>query len=293
MSTFTFVVNPISGGIAKKGVVQLIGEYIKNAHSYEIEYTKYPGHATEIARKSLARSIVAVGGDGTVCEVAKGILGTGKSMGIIPCGHGDAMALHIGISRDPIKAVRQLNSLHMVDIDYATVNGEPFFASMGFGLSAMAAKNVNRQKKHGFMAYLSKAWQAFDGTVPEDYIISVDGEEMEVTAPLLTVCNANQWGDHAMIAPGASIRDGKLDLVAIRPFGKLSVPGILMRLRTGRIASYRKTLTLSGEHIQIHRGKDGTVQVDGDHIEMGKDLDIRCVKGGLKMIVPRKGREDF
>jgi diacylglycerol kinase family enzyme len=133
----TFIVNPVSGGKDKKDVLAAIGRYLDlSAFSYEVLQTGQAGDATRWARESEADIVVAVGGDGTVSEVAKGLLGTDKALGIIPCGSGDGLALHLGISRSPAKAVRTLNEACITRIDAARMDGRPFFCTAGVGLDA-------------------------------------------------------------------------------------------------------------------------------------------------------------
>ncbi|MBR2609115.1 MAG: acylglycerol kinase family protein, partial [Bacteroidales bacterium] len=89
-----FIVNPISGNGNKSNIISRL-----EAGGFNVVHTEYAGHAEELARQASERTIVAVGGDGTVNEVARGIIGSDKTLGIIPCGSGDGLALHLGISR--------------------------------------------------------------------------------------------------------------------------------------------------------------------------------------------------
>ena len=137
MKRITFIVNPVSGGKDKKKVLAAIDRYLdRSACSYEVRETGKAGDATAWARSCEADIVVAVGGDGTVSEVATGLLGTGKALGIIPCGSGDGLALHLGISRNPAKAVRALNAGRIARIDAARLDGRPFFCTAGVGLDA-------------------------------------------------------------------------------------------------------------------------------------------------------------
>ena len=90
-----FIINPISG----KGRKAKILAHLKE-NGLKVVCTEYAGHAEVLAREASEQVIVAIGGDGTVNEVARGIVGTDKVLGIIPCGSGDGLALHLGISRN-------------------------------------------------------------------------------------------------------------------------------------------------------------------------------------------------
>ena len=159
MKRITFIVNPVSGGKDKRKVLAAIDRYLdRSAFSYEVRETGKAGDATAWARSCDADIVVAVGGDGTVSEVATGLLGTGKALGIIPCGSGDGLALHLGISRNPAKAVRALNAGRIARIDAARLDGRPFFCTAGVGLDADVAWDFARSPKRGLGTYISTAW---------------------------------------------------------------------------------------------------------------------------------------
>ena len=127
MQKICLIVNPISGGKDKKQLVQTILEHLDHQKfTAEVAWTQHAGHGTELARSADADIVVAVGGDGTVSEVGQGLTGTGKALGIIPCGSGDGLALHLGIPRDPVKAVQILNTGDISPMDMARVNDRPF-----------------------------------------------------------------------------------------------------------------------------------------------------------------------
>ena len=131
----SFIVNPISGLNDKSQVLSAIVKYLDfSLYQPEVLFTSRPMEAEDLARECRGGIVVAVGGDGTVNEVARGLVGSGKTLGIIPCGSGDGLALHLGISRTPAQAIQTLNQGNVVSIDVARMNGEPFFCTAGFGL---------------------------------------------------------------------------------------------------------------------------------------------------------------
>ena len=190
-----FIVNPISGGLNKAKIIKAIEKEMDGTpFEWEIIKTEYAGYATVIARESKADIVVAVGGDGTVSEVATGLEGTGKALGIVPCGSGDGLALHLGISRTPKKAVRQMLSGSVSDMDCGCVNGHPFFCTTGVGFDAEVSLAFAKAKKRGLKTYITKSWQIWKNYKPLTYKITVDGKSIELPAMFVTVGNANQWG---------------------------------------------------------------------------------------------------
>lgn len=284
-----FIVNPISGGIKKDRIIKAIEkEMASTSCKWEILKTEYAGHATEIARRSEADIVVAVGGDGTVSEVAHGLTGTDKALGIVPCGSGDGLALHLGLSRTPIKALRQILGGELSEIDYGDVNGHPFFCTTGVGFDAEVSLAFAKAKKRGLKTYITESWNIWKHYKALDYEITVDGKSRTVPAMFITVGNANQWGNRARITPDASIRDGRLDITAVKPFRFFQFPALGIRLFTGTANKSRKVLHLRGEAITIRRPVEGAVHFDGDPSEMGKNLEIRIHKAALKVIVPKR-----
>ena len=130
-----FIVNPISGHGRKKHIISRLQ---KNGH--KIVCTEYAGHAEKLAREASDDIVVAVGGDGTVNEVARGLVGTGKTLGIIPCGSGDGLARHLGISHVFTKAMNVITSGKVNPLDAGTINDRLFFSVCGVGFYAIVSE---------------------------------------------------------------------------------------------------------------------------------------------------------
>ena len=288
MKRIAFIVNPVSGGKDKKKVLAAIDRYLdRTLFTYEVLTTGKPGDATAWARESDADVVVAVGGDGTVSEVALGLLGTDKALGIIPCGSGDGLALHLGISRNPVKAVRVLNSACIARIDTARLDGRPFFCTAGVGLDADVADAFARSSKRGLGTYISTAWNLWmHGDRASQYRIGTDAETWSGPAVIVTVGNANQWGNEARIVPKASLRDGLLDVTVVEPFATWEIPALAARLMTGKADTSRHVRTFRSTHVHIRRDHTGPAHLDGDPFEAGVDLDLRIAPGTLNVVVP-------
>lgn len=290
MEKILFIVNPIAGGKDKKVLLEKVtGRIDSSRFTYEIRYTEYAGHACEIARTTDADIVVAIGGDGTQNEVARSLAGSGKTMGIIPCGSGDGLALHLGISRDPEKAAEILNEGTTAVIDHGTVNGRPFFCTTGVGIDAAVSWRFAQAHTRGLKTYVKESILTWFGFKPENYIITVDGvEEWNGPATLVTIGNANQWGNNAKITSLASVTDGQLDITVVEPFHTWSFPGLLLRLMSGTAHKSCHTTCLKGKETRIVREASGPIHFDGDPYEEGKEIDIRIVPQELKVIIPAR-----
>ena len=288
-----FIVNPVSGQKDKSQVLSAIGKHLDfSIFEPRILFTTAAGEGLVLARESQADVVVAVGGDGTVSEVARGVIGTEKILGIIPCGSGDGLALHLGISRAPMLAVETLNKGYVTETDVAYMNGEPFFCTAGFGLDARVSMEFARSTRRGLSRYIELAWEEWLKKDLEEYTISgADGVLWQGKAVFVTVANANQWGNQARIAPMASLQDGLIDVVVVNPFSTLEIPDLATRLMTGRAPSSRHFLHFKGSRFHIRRQADGAVHRDGDPFLSGTDFDFTLQPRLLKVMVPRGKNE--
>lgn len=288
MKKIVFIVNPISGGKSKEKIVSLINQHIDHdRYQYKVIYTKGPADATVIARNCDADIVVAVGGDGTVSEVATGLVGTDKALGIIPCGSGDGLALHLGISRNPLKAIKALNDAVIMTADSAVLDGKPFFCTCGAGFDALVGWNFAKAHSRGLMTYVKEAVKAWFGYKPDHYVIKTDDQTWEGDALIVTVGNASQWGNNARITPLASMTDGLLDITVVKPFSVLWMPSLAVKLMTGKAYSTSKTVHLRSTRIDITRdAKEGPVHLDGDPAVMKDLLHAEVKQASLKIAVP-------
>ena len=153
-----FIINPISGKAQHKGIESRIEKLLDlRKFDFDYFYTKRAKHATELAQKAAKQNIdvlVAVGGDGTMNECAKGLLGSQTALAVLPCGSGNGFAFHFGMERDIDKAIKQLNISDFKTIDSCTANGLPFFNVSGVGFDAHIAHLFATTKVRGFSSYV-------------------------------------------------------------------------------------------------------------------------------------------
>ena len=288
MKKICFIVNPISGGKDKSGILAAVEKHLDGSlYEPRVVFTEREGQAQDLAREAEADVVVAVGGDGTVSEVARALVGSGKALGIIPCGSGDGLALHLGISRTPWKAVKTLNEDCEALIDAATLDGKYFFCTAGMGLDADVSLDFARSTERGLGRYISLAWEEWKNHPGDIYTIKgADGETWQGKAVFVTVANANQWGNQARIAPMASLQDGLLDIIVVRPFSTVEIPDLAARLMTGLAPTSRHFLHFSGPSFHISRSHAGAIHYDGDPFQGGTDFELSVLPGALKVLVP-------
>src|SRR4051812_15392154 len=155
--------------------------------------------------------IVAVGGDGTVNEIASAIVGSGTALGIVPYGSGNGLARFLGIPMNPNQAIQALVKGHVESIDSGTVNGQPFFNMAGMGFDAHISEVFSHGKKRGFVSYIKSSIEEISTYDEQQYHIEIDGKVYERKAFMLSIANSSQYGNNAHISPKASVQDGLLD----------------------------------------------------------------------------------
>ena len=276
-----FIVNPISGNGRKSSMITRLEKM-----GYDVVCTGYPGHAEQIARETSAKVVVAVGGDGTVNEVARGLIGTDKTLGIIPSGSGDGLALHLGISRVFAKALDTVLSSKTHPLDAGMINGRVFFSVCGVGFDAVVSERFAKSGKRGMLNYIDQGILTWMEYKPDKYTINIDGQEWESEAALITVGNSSQWGNGAKITPLADSSDGILDITIADKPKAIEIPALGILLMTGHIDKSPDIHCYRGRHIKISRNTTGPAHADGEWFEAGKTIDIKVIHDALKVLVP-------
>ena len=298
-----FIINPISGTGGKEVVSSLIERHIdRDKYDYELRYTEYAGHANEMARQFKNEGVdvvVAVGGDGTVNEVARGIVkavslqhsacsGTQTALGIIPMGSGNGFARHLNIPMRPQKALELINRSEPISVDYGLANDKLFVSTCGTGFDALIADHFAGSNKRGFSTYLQNILHDAVSYTPQSYHLVGDGIDVTHKAFLITFANANQWGYEALIAPKASVQDGKMDIMLMSSHAILGSASLALRLFAGSIDDSHFMNTIRAKEVLLEREEAAPFHIDGDPVEMDKNIHIRIVADGLKVLVEKR-----
>ncbi|HET6243321.1 MAG: YegS/Rv2252/BmrU family lipid kinase [Bacteroidetes bacterium] len=284
----TFIVNPISGNRKQKDIeISLNRSLNKEIFDFEIIYTTHKGHATELAALAYMNSalVVAVGGDGTINEVSKMLIGKDVPLGIIPTGSGNGFARHWGISRNMDKAIQVINNFNIVRSDTASLNEKLFITTSGCGFDAHIAALFDKSAKRGFITYAKLVLKEFLRYKSLNYFITIDNIEYKKNAFLITVANCSQFGNNAYISPMAISNDGILNITMLKPFPLTAAPGIIFKLFTKQLHKSKFVETFQGKKIQIEHESENA-HIDGEAISPGKKLTILVHHHSLNIIVP-------
>ncbi|MBR4363945.1 MAG: YegS/Rv2252/BmrU family lipid kinase [Prevotella sp.] len=291
-----FIINPIAGTHGKEEMPQLIEEYIDHDQfDYQMRMTEHRGHAAEMAKQCVAEGIdivVAVGGDGTVNEVARSIVHTQTALAIIPCGSGNGLARHLRIPLDPKKAILLINDCHIEQLDYGVINGLPFFCTCGMGFDAFISLKFAEAGKRGPVTYVENVLKEGLRYQPETYEVEDETGIYKYKAFLIACANASQYGNNAYIAPGATMKDGELDVIIMEPFDALEAPQIAADLFMKTLGNNSKIKTFRTKSLHIHRKQVGAIHYDGDPIMSGKEVEVHIENMGFRMVTNPDMPED-
>ena len=294
--SITFIINPISGTKSKSALPSLVGQYIDSTiYDCEIVKTEYAGHAAEIASQCAKdhRDIcVAVGGDGTVNEVARSLVHSDTALGIIPCGSGNGLARHLCLPMDIKKSIQIINECKIEAFDYGVINDLPFFCTCGMGFDAFISLKFAEAGKRGPITYVENVLKEGLNYRPETYEVEDETGAKRYKAFLIACANASQYGNNAYIAPGATMKDGMMDVIIMEPFDTLEAPQIAADLFMKTLTNNSKIKTFRTKSLRIHRETEGAIHYDGDPIMTGKDVDVHIEHMGIKIVTNPEAVED-
>lgn len=287
--TICFIVNPISGVGRQKVIEKLIDEKLdRSLFDYEIAYTKAAKHAIELSKDAALRKVdvvVAVGGDGSVNEVSKGLVNTSTAMAIIPTGSGNGLARHLNIPLNLKKAMEVINAGKQTSIDSIQMNEETFANVAGIGFDAHIGWEFAKFGKRGFSSYVKVITRELPRYKAQDFELTIDGKTTIKNAYLISFANGSQWGNNAYIAPTADISDGLMDIAILKDFKFMNAISIGYRMFNKSLNKSSFLEVIKTKEV-IVKQKGSIAHIDGEPIEIGNELRIRVNPLSLKVIVP-------
>ncbi len=267
-----FIINPISGGIKKEKFPALIGQHIdRNKFDVEINFTRSAQHNLELAQQAVEQKkdvVIAVGGDGTINNVAKYLVNTGIIFGIIPQGSGNGLARHLHVPADPRKALSLINQLNFRTIDTGMANEHFFINVAGAGFDAHVSWMFANAPRRGFLSYAKITLNEFANYKPRLYEINIDGKTIKQNAFIVCVANGSQYGNNAYITPAAKLSDGHFDIAILKPFKNRQMPLIGIELFAKKFNNSKYVDYYKGKEITIKRPSAEVFNIDGEPAEM-------------------------
>lgn len=263
------MINPISGVGKKDDLPQAIQQIIGSKHEVTVKKTEYAGHAKDIAKAEHVSydAIIAIGGDGTVNEIASALNGTKCAMGVVPAGSGNGLARHLTIPLNIKSAIERIAAFDPKYYDTGTVNGDFFVGTAGYGFDGLIAHEFDIYPKRGFLSYAKLVAANYAKYQPAQFTIKIDGKEIRKTALVCAVANSSQFGNGFTISPDSNMQDGRMELIFIDKFPLLSTPVIGTQIFTQKIDQSKHFKSISFENkieIQVDSNQVNYYHLDGE-----------------------------
>jgi diacylglycerol kinase (ATP) len=285
-----FLVNPSSG---RKQFYNLEKEIESACSANQIQanisITQAPGHATTLAREAVQNNIdlvFAVGGDGTVNEVAKGLMNSNSTMGIIPKGSGNGLARHLGIPMTAIGALKVIGAGKSILMDTISVNGETSVNISGIGFDGHIASLFGKSGKRGLREYVSLAATEFRKFKNFPIEGTIDGKQYSSEAFILAFANSSQFGNNATISPAASVCDGVMDICVIKKVPLLQALGFAGKMFTRRMHKSAFVKIIKAKSASFSFPAAMPMHIDGEGREACQQFKVNMQPGSLRVLAP-------
>lgn len=286
-----FIINPISGHHNKNNFPNLVDKYIdKDKFDYSLIFTEYAGHASELTIKAIEEDydyIAAVGGDGTINEIAKCLIGKKQILIIIPLGSGNGLARHLGL---PFKTERLIteviNNGKVYKIDTAVMNDIPFISIAGVGFDALIADYFAKDEHRGFLTYAKLITEKYPNYKQKKYTLILDDTTTIECKPFfVTFANSSQFGYNTKISPKASVQDGLLDVCIFKKPNILEIPIMATYFLTEQIDKSHFIDIHKAKKIKLIREENEVANIDGEAMPMSKDITVEINPLSLNILL--------
>lgn len=283
-----FILNPISGG--KRADLEYIAKCIElNFPGADMRLTKAPGHATQLAQEAAAQNfdvVIAMGGDGTINETARGLVGTRTALGIIARGSGNGFAREIGMHLPLEQALVKLQRARVLVCDTGRANGELFLNLAGVGIEADIAWQFKEYGTRGMWPYFVIGTRTALSYTPKELDVTFDGKQQIFHPLTLVFANGKQYGSNFKIAPEANLQDGLLDMVIVNDLPKWKLALSAPYFFTDKRRPFHATDTVQVKKaVILHKGEI-LYHIDGEPRRTENKLEIEIVPKSLRVLVP-------
>lgn len=264
----------------------------KNYTECTIEHTQYRAHAVELARNAAAAGcdyVVAVGGDGTINEVAQGLTGTATTMGILPRGSGNGLARHFGIPAQLPDAIDSLFNNTVVRMDTLLINNRLSLNVSGIGFDGHIANLFAGEKIRGLLGY-ARLTIAEMLKFPEfDAELTIDGKTINTKAFIIAFANSSQYGNNIRVAPHASASDGIFDMTVIKKFSLKDI-GFIHSFLKGKLKESELCDMLVAKEARVTTSHVVPYHIDGESCGVSDSFSIVLQPASLSVLVPSDDR---
>jgi YegS/Rv2252/BmrU family lipid kinase len=284
------IYNPVAGrGRAAAALVQTRAFLDARSVPHRVLTTEAPGHASQLALATPEdATVVAVGGDGTAHEVAKGCIGGGRTLGVLPVGSGDDFAFALGMRRgDLAGALERLVAGEARFVDTGRVNGEPFVNAAGVGFDADVATRVAAapRRLRGLATYLWAVMTALGALDAAPVEVRVDGIRVYAGRSLLVSTQLGpRTGGSFLFAPDASLSDGLFEVVVAGGLGRVGTLRLLPRVMRGAHLGHPAVHLFRGRSVELRWERAQPGHVEGEPLAAGRTFRLDLVPASLRVL---------
>lgn len=282
-----FIINPISGGVKKARIPQMIALHLDHSQfEYDIAITQYKKHAKAIAKEAADEGITivcAVGGDGSVHEVGTALIGSECHLAIIPTGSGNGLARHLKVPLTVEAALKAINAFNVVRMDTGLANDKPFLGVGGYGFDAYIAKRFDEYHIRGFWGYVQLVYEEYFSYKPTRIQLEFIDEQVKGNFLLCSIANSSEFGNGFCISPKSKVTDGQFEMVLLSKFAFWNTLGILSRFFFKKIegSKYIRIIPFKKAKIQL---EIPLAHYDGEPFAVRKEINIEVVPKSLNVI---------
>lgn len=287
-----FIVNPKAGTNLQKHIRERVEKHLNtDLFEYAFKFTERAGHARELALEAVREGfdiVTAVGGDGSINEVASALIGTEAVLGIIPAGSGNGLAMHLGYGRDVDTAVQKLNSARKETIDIGLMNGRPFINLAGIGFDGLVSNLMKGSNWRGFIPYLMKSIEAGLKYTPSECTIEMDGKIVTEKCFAITVANGPMYGYNFQIAPDAQMDDGLFEVVILKDAPRWQYFAAVPATLNGKIYDAGFVEHFTAKRVKISTKGQHYTHLDGEGLVHNGELIFEMKPQALHILVPQE-----
>ncbi|MEU6253834.1 YegS/Rv2252/BmrU family lipid kinase [Streptomyces sp. NPDC047043] len=292
MRHFTAIVNPTAGGSTGAAALLGVARLLREAGAeLETEYSRSLAHAQELARHAgqQGRVVLAVGGDGIAGGIGGALSGTGTVLGLVPAGRGNDFARALQLPTEPEALVKVLlhnepRPVDTIEVESAVHHRTVVLGSVYAGVDALANRHANHAKLlKGAASYYAGGLRAVTTWRPAHYRVTVDGEEHRHTGYTVVAANSGYYGSGRLIAPGARLDDGLLEVVMISEAPRRLFFAMMNELKSGTHVDRPQVRILRGREISISADREVPYGADGE-VEAVLPVTVRVLPGALRVL---------
>lgn len=297
MNKILFYVNPVSGGVDKKPFLEEAAQKLAESGIEHRVFETEPDQDSEIVMKEIQSYnpdlILAVGGDGTVSQLAQILKGTDHLIGIIPLGSANGLARDLEIDKDPMAALRNLLDCETTyPMDLLEINGEHYMVHIGdAGINANIVNSYNLDENRGFEIYAKYFIEELRKSEPFQVEIQANGEVVKKTGVMLALCNAKRYGIGYPISSLSDPMDGKFEIVVIEKINALSFVKAGLTMIDEELINESNNSIIQTDLAEIRLESPRLFQLDGEVIGEMQNISVKILKGAIKVLLNKSANE--